>query len=371
MHVERMTLYSVPISIASNLTRYGAGQTLHTALHAIILRLDADNGLVGWGEVCSAPPYYLPDVAAGAPEGIRHVAPLILGQDPRQMRALNLRVDQALRGHGNAKTALDMALLDLVAKAAGLPLCDVWGGRVCRSVPVFAVVDIGTPAETAAKLIQYRTMGYSRFQIKVAGAGPESDIATIRTAMGMVLPHERVWFDPNRAWLVDDALRVISAVRELSPMIENPCETYEECRAVAQRTGVPFMLDETIDSLQRFIQGVGEGVIHVASLKLNTFGGLSKLRLVCDLGVELGVPMRIENYGGTGILLAAVTHLAQTLPERNVFGLYDYVRPDLPLVKNSLQVVGGRVGLADNPPPGLGVDIDESLLGEPLAILDA
>jgi len=368
MRIARLTLYSVPIHIDANLTRYGTAQVLHPKLKAIIVRLEADGGLTGWGEVCSAPPYYLPEVSAGAQEGIVHVAPLILGQDPRKTRTLNHSIERALRGHGNAKTALDMALWDLSAKAAGLPLCDLWGGRVSSSVPVFAVVDIGTMQETVAKLAHYRSLGYSRFQIKLAGAGLDSDIAAIRTVTGIIGPHERVWFDPNRAWLVDDAMRVISAVRDLSPMIENPCESYEECRIVAQRTGVSFMLDETIDSTQRFIQGVGEGVIHVASLKLNTFGGLSKLRFVCDLGVELGVPMRIENYGGTGILLAAVTHLAQTLPERNVFGLYDYVTPALPLVRNPLKIVGGRVGLSDDPPPGLGVDINETLLGEPIAV---
>jgi cis-L-3-hydroxyproline dehydratase len=369
MKITRITLYSVPIEIGINLTRYGADQILHPKLNALIVRLDADNELIGWGEVCSAPPYYLPEVSSGAQEGVIHVAPLVLGRDPRQIRALNHKIEQALRGHGNAKTALDMALWDICAKAAGQPLCDLWGGRVSDSVPVFAVVDIGTTQETAKKLAGYRGMGYSRFQIKVAGGAVEDDITTIREVMAIALPHERVWFDPNRAWLIDDAIRVISAVKDLSPMIENPCESYEECRTVAQRTGVPFMLDETIDSARRFIQGVMDGVMDIASLKLNSFGGLSKLRLLCDLGVELGVPMRIENYGGTGILLAAVTHLAQTLPERNVFGLYDYVTPDLPLVKNPLKVVGGRVRLGAALRPGLGVDIDTRLLGKPVAVL--
>src|SRR5262249_10573705 len=116
---------------------------------------------------------------------------------------------------------------------------------------------------------------------------------------------------------------------------------------------------------------VMDGVMDVASLKLNSFGGLSKLRFLCDLGVELGVPMRIENYAGTGILLAAVTHLAQTLPERNVFGLFDYVTPDQVLVKNPLKVVNGRVGLGATPAPGLGVEIEESVLGEPIAVLSS
>ena len=369
MKVTRIILYSVPLDIAMNLTRYVSDQVIHPTLDTLVVKIDTDSGLTGWGEACYAPPYYLPELSASAQGGVIHVAPLILGQDPRQIRGLNYKIQQALRGHGSAKSALDMALWDICAKAAEQPLCDLWGGRVSESIPVFAVVPIGSSNETAQCLAHYRAMGYSRFQIKVAARGIENDVTTIRDIMAIALPHERVWFDPNRGWLVDDAMRVISAVRDLSPMIENPCESYEECRLVARRTGIPFMLDETIDSAQRFIQAVMDGVMDVASLKLNTFGGLSKLRSLCDLGVELGVPMRIENYGGTGILLAAVTHLAQTLPERNVFGLFDYVTADQTLVRNPLKVVSGRIGLDSACAPGLGVDIDEAVLGQPIATL--
>ena len=368
MKVTRITLYTVPLEVEANLTRYGASQIIHPRLECLVVRIDTDAGLIGWGESSSAPPYYLPEVSSGARDGILHVAPLILGEDPTQVRALYHKVEHALRGHGNAKTALDMALWDLAGKGVQRPLCDLWGGRVSSSVPVFAVVPIGTPEESAEAMMAYRAAGYARFQIKLAGRATENDIAMIRKIMAIVLPQERVWFDPNRAWLVDDAIRVISAVRELAPMIENPCDSYEECRIVAKRTAVPFMLDESLDTVGRFIDAVREGIADVASLKLNSFGGLSKLRFLCDLGVELGVPMRIENYVGTGILLAAVTHLAQTLPERNVFGLYDYVVPGQKLVRNPLNVIGGCVGLAGEPGPGLGVEIDEHALGAPIAV---
>jgi L-alanine-DL-glutamate epimerase-like enolase superfamily enzyme len=337
----------------------------------MIVRMETGDGLVGWGESCSAPSYYLPELTAATLGGAIHVAPLVLGRDPRQIRRLYHEVSKALRGHGNSKTALDMALWDLAAKASGLPLVDFWGGRVAQDLPVFAVIRIGPWAEMAGLLAKLRAQGYSRFQIKLAGQSVVEDVTIIRQTLDLIEPNERVWFDPNRAWLVDDAIRVILAVKDLSPMIENPCETYDECRVVAKRTGVPFMLDEIVDSTRRFIEATVDGVMDVASLKLNTFGGLSKLRLVCDLGVELGVPMRIENYGGTGILSSAVTHLAQTLPVRYVFGLYDYVSPDLPLVSNPLEVRSGRIGVPVEAGPGLGVDVDESLLGEPVAELSS
>ena len=368
MRVTRITLYTVPLHTEMNLTRYVATQIVPPRLHALIVRIDTDTGLTGWGESTSAPAYYLPELTAGAEAGIAHVVPLLLGQDPRQIRLLTYRMNEVLRGHGNAKSALDMALWDICAKAVEQPLCDLWGGRVSNSVPVFAVIPIGNEKDTARRYAHCRAAGYSRFQIKLGAGTVEEDIATIRNSMATSLPHERVWFDPNRAWLVDDAIRILSAVQDLAPMIENPCETYEECRVVAKRTNLPMMLDETIDTVRRFIEAVTDGVMVVASLKLNTFGGLSKLRSLCDLGVELGVPMRIENYGGTGILLAAVTHLAQTLPERNVFGLFDYVTPEQTLIRNPLKVINGRVGLSSSPAPGLGVDVVESTLGDPVAL---
>ncbi len=81
--------------------------------------------------------------------------------------------------------------------------------------------------------------------------------------------------------------------------------------------------------------------------------------------------MRIEDYYGTGILLACVTHLAHTLPRKLVFGLYDYVSDDLPLVNNPLVVENGEVRLPDKPGPGLGVDVNEAVLGDPVAVIEA
>ncbi|ESZ29397.1 MULTISPECIES: mandelate racemase/muconate lactonizing enzyme family protein [unclassified Mesorhizobium] len=369
MRIERITLYSVPIDVGMELTRYVSSQSINPALDVLVVKIETDGGLVGWGEVSSAPPYYLPELSAGAREGIRHVSPAVLGRDPRQVAAILRDVSAALRGHGNAKTALEMALWDLAAKAHGVPLIDLWGGRISDSVPVLTVVRIGTRDQTLAAFDKERKRGYSRFQIKVGAGEVHEDIKTIRMVEEIALPHERIWYDPNRGWLVDDAIRVIKALRDLSPMIENPCDTYEECRTVARKTGVRIMLDEVLDSPRRFLEAVEDQVLDVASLKTSCIGGIEATRQAMSLARILGVPVRIEDYYGTGILLAAVTHLAHSLPRNLVFGLYDYVSGDLPLVKNPLLVVNGEIRLPDDCGPGLGVEVNETILGEPVAIL--
>lgn len=371
MRIERITLFSVPIDVGMELTRYVASQAIDPALDVLVAKIETDGGLAGWGEVCSAPPYYLPELSAGAREGIRHVAPVVLGRDPRRAAAIMHDVAAALRGHGNAKTALEMALWDLCAKAHGLPLVDLWGGRISDSLPVLDVVRIGGREETQARFKAQRAQGCSRFQIKVGAGEPQEDIETIRMVQGMALPHERIWYDPNRAWLVDDAIRVIAATADLAPMIENPCETYEECRAVAQRTGCRIMLDEVLDGPQRFLQAVRDQVLDVASIKTSCVGGIEATRRIMGLARIFGVPLRIEDYYGTGLLLACVLHMAHTLPRNLVFGLYDFVSEKLPLAVNPPRVAEGEVRLPDDCGPGLGIEINEGLLGAPVAVLES
>ncbi len=370
MRIERITLYSVPIDVGMELTRYVATQAINPALDVLVVKVETDTGLIGWGEVCSAPPYYLPELSAGAREGIRHISPVVLGRDPRQVAATLGDISAALRGHGNAKTAIEMALWDLAAKAHGLPLIDLWGGRVSESLPVLNVVRIGNRDEMLAQFEAQRALGYARFQIKVGAGDPHQDIDTIRTVEELALPHERIWYDPNRAWLVDDAIRVIKATAHLNPMIENPCETYEECRTVAQRTGCRIMLDEVLDSPQVFAQSIHDQVLDVASLKTSCVGGIEATRQVMGLALIHGVPLRIEDYYGTGILLACVTHMAHTLPRRLVFGLYDFVSDNLPMVHNPLNVKNGEVALPEDCGPGLGVEVNEAVLGAPVAFME-
>jgi L-alanine-DL-glutamate epimerase-like enolase superfamily enzyme len=136
---------------------------------------------------------------------------------------------------------------------------------------------------------------------------------------------------------------------------------------VAQRTGCRIMLDEVIDGPQRFLQAVQEQVLDVASLKTSCVGGVEATRQVMGLAKVLGVPVRIEDYYGTGILLACVTHMGHTLPRKLNFGLYDFVSADLPMVRNPLPVINGEVRLPDDCGPGLGVEVNEEILGAPVA----
>src|SRR5215470_14945591 len=101
----------------------------------------------------------------------------------------------------------------------------------------------------AAKVANYRTEGYRRFQLKVGG-DPDIDIERIRAVAAQLQPGDRLVADANTGWLPHEAMRVTRAVRDVDVYIEQPCLAYEECLSVRRHCDHPFVLDETIDSLE-------------------------------------------------------------------------------------------------------------------------
>ena len=98
-----------------------SGGRVVTGLPSTVVRLATDGGLTGWGEVCPLGPAYLPAFAEGARAALRELAPAVAGLDPRNLGLINDRMDAALRGHGYAKSPIDIACWDLLGRAAGCP----------------------------------------------------------------------------------------------------------------------------------------------------------------------------------------------------------------------------------------------------------
>ena len=129
MKIKRLSLWHCPL--ASHETYYMAdGKTCDT-VETVIIRLDTDTGLSGWGEVCPIP-HYLPAYARGVAPAIAEMAPLVIGADPIGPEALMIKLDAHLQGHPYAKSPIDMALWDLTAQTAKMPLYQLLGG-VCQA----------------------------------------------------------------------------------------------------------------------------------------------------------------------------------------------------------------------------------------------
>ena len=367
MKIDRISVFVVRHDAGIVNTRYVNTDKMSVDLETSILRVETDTGLSGWGETCTAPSYYLPTLASGARAAIGHIAPLLLGEDPRNPNRLMDVVRTAMRGQFPARSAVDMALRDLHGKILGIPLVDLWGGRAFSDLPVMCLVDEGSPELMLEETAAYRAQGYKLYQMKIGEGTAAYEIERIEALMADRRSDEQFWFDPNREWTFDKAMEILPHVAHLAPFIEQPCETYRECLAVARRCGIGLMLDEVMSDQDRLIQAASDGIVRVAVLKMSCTGGLTQHRQMAELAGHLGVPCRIEDFYGTGLTFAAVTHLAHSLPAATTYALYDYIDDRYPVVCNPLEVRNARVAVPDDAGPGLGCEVNETFLGEPVA----
>ena len=363
MQIVRILAYRVELPLVEGSYKWSGGKSV-SVFDSTVVAVETDAGLTGYGEICPLGPFYLPAYAAGARTGIAELGPHLLGEDPTQLGKLNRRMDAALQGHPYVKSALDVACWDILGQAAGLPVCVLLGGRYGEDFTLYRAISQDSPDAMAARVAGYRAEGYRRFQLKVGG-DPEVDIERIRAVAAQLQPGDRLVADANTGWLMHDALRVVRAVRDVDVYIEQPCRTYEECLTVRRHCDHPFVLDESVDSLDVLLRGHADRAMDVVNIKIGKFGGLTKARQARDLCAALGIAMTIEDSWGGDIVTAAIAHLAHSTPPELLFTSTDFNSyVTVSIADGAPQRAGGR--LAAGARPGLGIRPKMDVLGEPV-----
>jgi L-alanine-DL-glutamate epimerase-like enolase superfamily enzyme len=314
MRITRLTAHALELPIRGEGYRISGGRLYH-AIHSTILRVETDEGVTGWGESCPFGSNVTPGFAGGVRAGLAELSSALLGQDPRRTDVLARLMDATLAGHAYVKSAVDMACLDILGKWRGQPLYEVLGGRF-EGVPEIHGIVHGPDAEAMLAMVaDYRRQGYTRFKLKLSG-DPDRDIEALRAVDAALAPGEAMSADANRGWTLQEALRVVRAVRDLDFLLEQPCHDYEACRALRRRTDIPIMLDEVIDGMHALLRALAEDAADAVNFKIAKVGGLTRARRMRDVCAEVGMEMGIEDIGGSDISNAAMAHLAQATPAK-------------------------------------------------------
>ena len=360
MKITRIAAYQVDLPLHEGSYKWSGGKSVEV-FDSTIVEVETDSGMLGYGEVCPLGPFYLPAYAEGVRAGIKELAPHLLGSDPRQLDVLSRRMDAALKGHPYVKSGIDMACWDILGQVAGLPVCELLGGRYGDDFVLYRAISQGSPDEMAEKVAGYRAEGYRRFQLKV-GADPQLDIERIRMVSDLLEPSDKLIADANTGWLMHEAARVVRAVDDVDVYIEQPCLTYEECLSIRQRTSHPFILDEVVNDIDMLLRGHADRAMDVVNIKISKFGGLTKARLARDLCVSMGVAMTIEDSWGGDITTAAIAHLAHSTPTEFLFTATDFNSyVTVSTAEGAPQRDYGRMSASSA--PGLGVNPRRDIIG--------
>jgi L-alanine-DL-glutamate epimerase-like enolase superfamily enzyme len=360
MKIARLQAFRVELPLHESTYKWSGGKSV-TVFDSTIVRVETDAGLVGYGEVCPLGPFYLPAYADGVRAGLRELGPHVIGQDPRQLAKLNRHMDAVFKGHPYVKSGIDIACWDILGQACNMPVCELLGGRYGDDVLLYRAISQDEPEAMAARVADYRSQGYRRFQLKVGG-DPDVDIERIRAVAAKLQRGDRLVADANTGWVQHEAIRVVKAVRDIDVYIEQPCLTYEECLAVRRQCPHPFVLDETIDDIGILLRARADLAMDVVNLKISKLGGLTKTRQARDLCVSLGIAMTLEDSWGGDIATAAIAHLAHSTPTDFLFTTTDFNSyVTVSTAHGAPQRINGR--MAASSAPGLGIEAKLEVLG--------
>ena len=284
---------------------------------AVLLRVEDEDGLCGWGEAwCNFP-------SCGAEHRGRLLAetvlPSALGaswREPgglvrevaRKLRILRLQADEP-GPMDQALACLDIALWDLAARRAGVPLHALLGDAAMTAMPAYAS-GINHPgvAETVART---RQEGYRAFKVKI-GFGREQDEANIRAALGSLLPGERLAADANQAWTLEQALEALPRLRRYPLLwVEEPlaCDRpAAEWAALAAAGRFTLAAGENIRSEVAFDAAIAAASVRVVQPDVCKWGGLTGCLRVARAALAAGLHY-CPHYLGGGIGLLASAHL--------------------------------------------------------------
>jgi L-alanine-DL-glutamate epimerase-like enolase superfamily enzyme len=360
--ITEMEVYGYSLTYAHGEYTMSANRSV-AVLESTVVVLRSAGGLSGYGEVCPLGATYLPASSEGARTALREVGPAVVGQDASNVGALHASMDAALAGHGYAKSAVDIAAYDLFGRLCGVAVADLLGGRRQSRVPLYVAVPLRPAPEMAAFVVEQRQRGIHRFQLKV-GTDPDADVARVRAVIDATGPGDTIVADANGGWSLADAVHA-AVLLEGTPRLrlEQPCASFEQCAQVRQRTSLPMVLDEVVTGPAALVRTAAEGLAEGVNLKVSRVGGLHPARLMRDLAVELGISLTIEDTWGGDLCSAAVAHLAGSTAPGGLYAasfMNDW----------NLEHVAGYQprsfeGWGPVPTgPGLGVEVDEGLLGE-------
>jgi L-alanine-DL-glutamate epimerase-like enolase superfamily enzyme len=174
----------------------------------VIVKITADNGLVGWGECTRAAD------TAGIESAVRNMAPLIIGRSPWDKEAMHRDLGiyavwafQPMTGNF-AFAGIDMALWDLCGKACGQPLYRMLGGAMRETVDYFYYMEWGTPKEIEQQCKDGVARGYQAYYIKV-GVDEQKEEAMLEALRGAIGPERKLRIDVNQAWTIPQATRLL------------------------------------------------------------------------------------------------------------------------------------------------------------------
>ncbi|MFC5650578.1 mandelate racemase/muconate lactonizing enzyme family protein [Paenibacillus solisilvae] len=357
---------TIPVQVPLHQERaIRSGRGSHLVSPFLLVKVHTNEGIIGLGEVSCTPGWSGEDQVTAAHFIRNFMEPLLIGKNPLDIEVLTQRIQQRIAHNAFTKAGLEMALWDILGKAASLPVYRLLGGPVREFVPTkFSVtgVEPSRAAEIAAWAVE---QGFKSMKVKV-GTGPDADVARVKAVRDVIGPAIKLGVDANGGWSPRTAVQTIRRLIEEAGIsfAEQPVPALDMSwlADVRAQVPVPIIADESLYTLQDSMALVRAGAADVFSIYIGKGGGIGPARKVAAVAEAAGIVCTVGSNLELGVASAAMIHLAiatQGIGAEeypcDILGPFFY--EDM-LLAEPLPIIGGQARPFEK--PGLGVELDDS-----------
>lgn len=358
MKITRIEVFKADLPLKRPF-RIAIGETL--VANNLYVRIHTDGGIYGMGE---ANPFtaVVSETQGTALAASRDLAKLLIGKDPLDIESRVAEMRRFTPHNPTVRSAFDMALYDLLGKAAGLPLYALLGGPR-RVIVTDNTVGIDESEAMVDHALEVKARGFPAVKMKV-GTTVEEDVERVKRIRAAIGPDLPIRIDANQGWSLVSA---VSALREMEESEIQYCEQpvpawdHESMRGVRARTRIPIMADEAVFDEHDAMKLVAMGACDYLNIKLGKSGGIHVALRINAVAEAAGMRCMVGCFVESRLGLTASAHLVSARENITFADLdsADMLKED-PVTGGMVYGEGGQIHLSEA--PGLGADVDASFL---------
>jgi L-alanine-DL-glutamate epimerase-like enolase superfamily enzyme len=360
--IERIDLFPVRYPTVMRF-KFFEGPTSGGGRPAILIKITASDGTVGWGESVPIPRWSYETLEGATATLENYIKPILVGMNPFDLEAIHAQMNQEVAssfstGQPITKAGIDIALHDLLGKATDMNIAELWGRKTPKDLLLSWTLNPKTLEDLEPLIEKGRDRGFENFNVKVA-PNLDFDIAMCKRVKELV-PDGFLWADANGGYDLATALEAAPKLADIGvPVLEQPIKInhitgYQQLK---KQGALPILVDEGVVSPTDLAEFIKLGMCDGVAMKPARCGGLVSAKRQIEIAHDNGLM-----FLGSGLTDPDVS-LAASLILYGAFGL------EYPAALNGPQFLGetviddpfvpekGRVRIPKG--PGLGISVNE------------
>jgi muconate cycloisomerase len=365
MKIEKVEVFGVAVPLIGE---YKNAYLSKTVQKSAVVRITATGGIAGLGNIDPTPGYSKEQTVDHLAVLAQKFAPLLVGMDPTNVHAILARIEPAVKGFLDSKAAIEMACVDIAARAAGMAVHAYLGGAMKDRVLFNAWIGILPPDEAAKETLGWKQKGFRSAKIKVGG-NIEADRDRVKAVREAVGPDFQLRIDANAGYDADTSIKLAKMVAPFKlQLFEQPVPDHDiagmaRVRKEANAVGVPIMADESVLDHASLIRIIKADAADIVKVKVMKQGGFINTRRMIATAEAAGIRCVVGHGFGLGVNTMAEIMLAAT--SSNVIDGLECVGPLKTaddIVTRKLDISSGSLALPSG--PGLGVTLDDAKMAK-------